>query len=188
VELKEQSAAPTLARKLGDTTHVSGLLRKVCHLSGLPPGEVGQWLLKCAIERGARHYVCDFPSTLPKDRPELSDEEVAVALCLGHHVYNAFYVRASAQLLSSPRVDRERLARLAEMERVEPTLLHIADVASRFVPDLEPWAFLRSRLRRRLTPAEGSLPHWSRFVLQTGVTPIGRGPAIQWLQREELTK
>jgi len=188
VELKEQSAAPTLARKLGDTTHVSALLREVCQLSGLPPAEVGQWLLKCAIERGARHYVCDFPATLPADRPELSDEEVAVGLCLGHHLYNAFYLRAAAQFLSSPRVDAQRLARLAEMERVEPVLLHIADVASRFVPDLEPWAFLRSRLRRRLTPAEGSLPHWSRFVLQTSVTPLGGGPAIQWLYRETLAK
>ncbi len=184
MELKEQPAAPTLARKLGDTTHVSALLRKVCHLSGLPPGEVGQWLLKCAIERGARHYVCDFPATLPRDRPELSDEEVAVGLCLGHHLYNAFYLRAAAQLLSSPRVDAQLLARLAEMERVEPVLLHIAAACQRVDNELQPWATLRRVLHPRRTVRTDALPHWTRFAILPGLTREGYAPP-QWLWRRE---
>ncbi|MGA2660847.1 MAG: hypothetical protein ABSH34_25465 [Verrucomicrobiota bacterium] len=36
--------------------------------------------------------------------------------------HSAKDIRAAAQLLSSPRVDPQRLARLAKMERVEPVL------------------------------------------------------------------
>ena len=184
VELKEQASAPTLARKLGDVTHVSPLLMRVCRLSGLPEGRAGEWLLKCAIGRGAKHYVCDFPAHVPEDSADLSNEELGVALCLGHHRYDTLLIRAAAQLLSSPETDGARLARLAEMERVEPVLRHIAEVAARYAPALEPWAYLRTHLRQRLTPPPGVLPHWSRLVNYTGVTPFGGGPSIQWLIRE----
>ena len=184
MELKEQPYAATLAQKLGDTTHVSALLRKVCKLSGLAEARVSEWLLKCAIERGAKHYVSEFAADVTLDSADLTNEELGVALCLGHHHYDTFLIRAAAQLLSSPEIDAARLARLAEMERVEPTLRHIAEIAALYAPALEPWAYLRTHLRRRLTPPEGVLPHWSRLVNYTGVTPFGGGPSIQWLIRE----
>jgi len=184
VELKEQLQSPTLAQKLGDTTHVSALLRRVCQLSGLHEARVAEWLLKCAIERGAKHYVSEFAADVPPDSAELSNEELGVALCLGHHRYDTFLIRAAAQLLSSSEIDAARLARLAEMERVEPALRHIAEIAAQHAPALEPWAYLRVHLRTRFTPPEGVLPHWSRLVNYTGVTPFGGGPAIQWLIRE----
>lgn len=54
MELKEQPFAPTLAHKLGDVPHVSGLLRRLAQLSGT--GErVAERLLKVAIARGAKH-------------------------------------------------------------------------------------------------------------------------------------
>ena len=118
------------------------------------------------------------------DSADLTNEELGVALCLGHHRYDTFLIRAAAQLLSSPDTDAARLATLAEMERVEPTLRHIAEIAALYAPTLEPWAYLRSHLRRRLSPPEGVLPHWTRLVNYTGVTPFGGGPAIQWLIRE----
>jgi hypothetical protein len=34
VQLKEQSFVPTLARKLGDVPHVSGLLRRIAEIRG----------------------------------------------------------------------------------------------------------------------------------------------------------
>src|SRR5277367_5853426 len=89
------------------------------------------------------------------------------------------------QLLSSPRADAPRLARLAVMERVEPVLLHIATIAARFAPEAQPWSYLLRHLPRRRSCSPDVLPHWSRFVSQTGVTPFGRSPDIQWLWRRE---
>src|SRR5438105_9046060 len=99
MELHEQASKPTLAQKLGDVTHVSPLLRKVRELSGCSEEHVGEWLLKCAVERGARHYEREFRSELPADTHALSNEELGVALCLGHLPFNPTYIRAAAQLL-----------------------------------------------------------------------------------------
>jgi hypothetical protein len=178
-------SSPPLARRLGDTVHVSPLLRKVCRLSGCPEARVGEWLLKGAVRRGASHYEREFPGDLPPDNLELSLEELAVALCLGGHPYNSVNIRAAAQLLSSPGVDARRLARLAVMERVEPVLLHIATIAARFAPEAQPWEHLLRNLPRRRSCSPEALPHWSRFVSQTGVTAFGGGPEIKWLWRRE---
>jgi hypothetical protein len=54
VELNDQAAAPTLACKLGDTAHISGLAIWLARQSGA--GErLPAWLLKVAIERGVNH-------------------------------------------------------------------------------------------------------------------------------------
>ena len=181
----EQVSSPPLARRLGDAVHVSPLLHSVCQLSGCREERVGEWLLKCAVRRGASHYERDFAEDLPPDHPELSDEELGVALCLGQHPYNSTFIRAAAQLLSSPRTDAHRLARLAVMERVEPVFLHIATVAARFAPDAQPWSYLLRHLPQRLSCPPDALPHWSRFVSQTGMTSFAGGPDIKWLQRRE---
>jgi len=183
MELREQGPRPTLAQKLGDVTHVSPLLRRVRQLSGCAEDQVGEWLLKCAVGRGATHYERDFPSELPPDNPALTNEELGVALCLGHLPWNPALLRAAAQLLSAPDVNIGQLARLAEMERVEPVLLYIAEVAARIAPDQEPWVELRAHLPRRRKVRTDALPHWSRFVSQTGVTAFGGGPRIDWLCR-----
>ena len=56
MELRDQPSRPALAQKLGDVTHLSALLRKVRRLSGCPTEQLGDWLLKCAVGRGASHY------------------------------------------------------------------------------------------------------------------------------------
>ena len=185
MEIIEQLSSPLLARRLGDTVHVSPLLRKICEISGCSEDRVGEWLLKCAIQRGASHYERAFPEDLPPDHTELSNEELAVALCLGQHPYNSTFIRAAAQLLSSPRTDAPRLARLAVMERVEPVLLYIATIAARLAPETQPWSYLLRQLPRRLDCPPDALPHWSRFVSQTGVTSFGCGPDIKWLRRRK---
>jgi hypothetical protein len=187
VEAAEKSAQP-LARKLGETVHVSPLLRHLRQISSCSEETIGDLLLKCAVERGASHYERDFPIDLPHDRPEMSDEELGVALCLGEHPYNSAFIRAAAQLLSSPRTDASRLVGLAVRERVEPVLFHIAAVAARFAPDSQPWSYLLRHLPQRMIPPADALPHWSRFVSQTGVTPFGGGPDIKWLWRRESAK
>ena len=184
MELKEQSSALTLAHKLGDTAHVSGLAIRLARASGA--GErLPDWLLKIAIARGAKHYQRDFDSALPPDISAVSDEEISVALCLGQNFYNLDNLRVAAQLLSSPRVDAAMLCWLAEQERCEPVLLHIASVAERFAPDLQPWVYLREHLRPRSVPRTDALPHWTRLVSHTGVTANGGSPKTDWLCRDE---
>ena len=184
VELKDQSTTPTLADRLGDVPHVSGLLHRIAQLSGA--GERGaDWLLKVAIARGANHYRRDFDPTLPADLPTIGDEEIGVALCLGQNPYNLDALRVAAQFLSSSRINTARLCRLAVQERCEPVLLHIAGVASKYAPEQEPWATLRSQLRPRHVARTDALPHWTRLVSHTGVTANGGSPRTDWLCRHE---
>jgi hypothetical protein len=184
MELKEQPLATTLARRLGEVPHVSGLLRRLARISGAGD-RVDQWLFKVAVERGAVHFRREFDPSLPEDCPEVTDEEIAVALCLGENPYDLDRLRAAAQLLSSPKVDASRLCRLAVQERCEPVLLHIAHTAERFVPDIHPWAFVRRHLPRRPVPRTDALPHWSRLVSHTGVSARGGPPRTDWLCRHE---
>jgi len=185
MELREQRPRLTLAQKLGDVTHVSPLLRKVRALSGCAEDQVGEWLLKCAVERGATHYRRDFSPELPPDNPALTNEELGVAMCLAHHPFDPMLIRAAAQLLSARDTDAKTLARLVVMERCEPVLLHIAGAAGRVAPEQEPWASLRAQLTSRRQLRTDALPHWSRFVSQTGFTPAGRGQHVEWLTRDE---
>jgi len=184
VELKEQPLAPPLARKLGEVPHVSGLLRRLACSVGA--GEhIADWLFKAAVQRGASHYRREFHPALPPDSPAISDEEIGIALCLGEHPYELDHIRAAAQLLSSPRVDANRLCRLAVQERCEPVLLHIACVSGRFATELHPWAWVRRHLRSRPVPRTDALPHWSRLVSHTGVSAHGGPHRTDWLCRDE---
>lgn len=184
MELKEQPPLMTLAAKLGRPAHVSGLAIRLGCASGAPD-RLPQWLLKVAVERGAKHYQRDFDPTLPPDNPALSDEEIGIALCLGQHPYDLDNLRAAAQLLSSPRVDAAKLCRLAVQERCEAVLGHIAAVAERFAPNLEPWACLRQHLPPGPSPRTDALPHWTRLVSHSGVTARGGPPQTDWLCRHE---
>ncbi len=183
MELKEQGPGPTLGQKLGDTAHVSGLAIRLARVSGAG-GQLVEWLLKVAVARGANHYQREFDPTLPPDNPAVSDEEIGIALCLEQHTYNLDQLRAAAQLLSSPRVDPDRLVRLGVQERCEPVLLHIAKIAEQYAPKQEPWTTLRKRLPMRRVPRTDALPHWSRLVSHTGVTREGP-PRTDWLRRHE---
>lgn len=184
VELKEQLAAPTLASMLGEVPHFSGLRQRIARASGTGD-RVAEWLLKVAVLRGATHYEREFDPSLPPDVPSICDEEIGVALCLGQHAYNLDHLRAASQLLSSPKVNAARLCRLAIKERCEPILLHFAEVAQRFAPHAQPWAFLREHLRPRLVARSDALPHWSRLVSHTGVTANVGPSRTDWLHRHE---
>jgi hypothetical protein len=184
VHFQEESSAPTLAAKLGEIPHVSGLGLRLARLSGA--GErLPEWLLKVAVERGASHYQREFDPSLPRDRTAIPDEEIGVALCLGGNRYNLDSLRVAAQLLSCSRVNPARLCRLAVRERCEPVLLHIAKIAEKFDPALEPWAFLRTHLPPRHVPRQDALPHWSRIVSHTPVTAFGGPPRTDWLRCHE---
>lgn len=179
----EPVSQPTLARALGDTPHFSGLAIRLARLSGA--GErLPEWLLKAAVERGAKHYQREFDPTLPPDSPAISDEEIGIALCLEQNRYELDNLRAAAQLLSSPRIHAAHLCRLAVQERCEPVLLHVAEAAKKYAPEQEPWAFLRKHLPPRRVPRTDVLPHWTRLVSHSGITREG-GPRTDWLCRHE---
>ena len=183
MELREQRPRLTLAQKLGDVAHVLPLLRKVRELSGCTADQVGEWLLKCAVRRGATHYEREFSSDLPPDDPALSNEELGVALCLGHLPFDPMLIRAAAPLLSARDTNARTLAHLAATERCESVMLHIAAAAGRFAPEQEPWASLRAQVANRRPVRTDCLTQWSRFVSQTGYTSAGRGNYIEWLSR-----
>ena len=94
VEVKEQPSPRTLAEKLGDAAHVSGLAIRLAWLSGAR-GRWPEWWLKVAVERGARHYQREFDRALPPDNPAIADEEIGVALCLGQMPYRLCLLAAS---------------------------------------------------------------------------------------------
>jgi hypothetical protein len=183
MELKEHAPVATLGRKLGDTAHISGLAIRLARLSGAGD-RLPEWLLKSAVERGAKHYQREFDRLLPPDNSAVSDEEIGVALCLGQMPDDPWFIRAAAQLLSSCRVNPQRLARLAKMERVEPVLLHIAAASERVGHSIEPWATLRRQLHSRRSIRTEALPHWTRFAILPGLTRNGYAPP-QWLMRRE---
>ena len=184
VEPKNEPSAPTLARKLGDTPHVSGLAIRLARVSGAGKW-LSEWLFKVAVARGATHYRRDFDPSLPPDNPQVSDEEIGVALCLPQNIYNLDNLRVAAQLLSSSQIDAARICLLPEQERCEPVLLHIANIAQRYVPDAEPWDYIREHLRPRRVPRTDALPHWSRLVSHTGVSSFGGDSRTDWLSRDE---
>lgn len=183
MKLREQSPAPTLARKLGDIAHVSGLAIRLAKLSGAHE-RLPDWLMRVAVERGAKHYERAFDPGLPPDNPEISDEEIGIALCLEEYPYNLDRLRIAAQFLSSSRIAALHLCHLAVRERCEPILLHIADLAGKYAPQQEPWATLRAKLPRRRVPRTDALPHWTRVVSHTGITREG-SPETHWLTRHE---
>jgi hypothetical protein len=183
MKLREEPVGSTLARRLGDVPHVSGLAIRLAKLSGANE-RLPEWLMRVAVERGASHYARQFDPALPSHDGAVSDEEIGVALCLEQHSYNLDQLRVAAQLLSSSRVDAARLCRLAVQERCEPVLLHIADLAAHYAPEQEPWRTLRKTLPPRPVPRKDALPHWTRLVSHTGVTQKG-GPRTDWLKRNE---
>lgn len=179
----ESSIRPSLAQRIGETPHLSPLLRKAERLGGAG-GHLDEWLLKAAIQRGAGHYGRPMRPSLPPDDPALSDVELGVALCLGHLPDDPVFIRAAAQLLSSPKVDPKELVRLARMERVETVLCHIADACARVDQNSEPWSTIRRELKPRRQLADGTLSHWTRFAALIGLTRHGMMPP-QWIKRDE---
>ena len=126
MQLKDQAPTVTLARRLGDTAHVSGLAIRLARLSGAGD-RLPDWLLKIAVECGAKHYQRDSDPSLPPDNPAITNEEVGVALCLGQMPFEPWLIRAAAQLLSWPRVDPQRLTRGSGIGLCrQPTFWHSA--------------------------------------------------------------
>ena len=166
----------TLAQELGESTHYSVLARRARRFGLSTTGD----LIRLAVARGCFHYAPGFPPA--EDDPGLdnvSNEELVTLLLLGSNEYEPIAVRCAAQLAGD--CDVEALSHLAKQERVGRSLAYIARAGALYDIGHKVWNDLLGRLGPQDPPKEGVLPHWSRFVLQTGVTRSGGG-SVQWLR------
>ena len=178
----------TLAGKLGMPGHHSLLLRKAAQF-GLR-GTSG--LIGLAVARGCQHYQGgpEPVLSLPPSRATFSDEELAIALLSPCLPYSTRAVRVGAQMLGSRGNQAQRLALLARRERAEAVVRHVATAGQQTEPQELFWSELLAALpptpSRCMAIQAGTLPHPSRFRLETGRTRLidpGRGDARStWLR------
>jgi hypothetical protein len=103
-------------------------------------------------------------------------------LLLGSNEFEPIAVRCAAQLAGD--CNAAQLARVAIRERVGRPLAYIARAGSTYdTANTEFWNELLGLLGEQSPVADGILPHWSRFVSQTGVTRFGGG-SVQWPRRQ----
>jgi hypothetical protein len=166
----------TLAKEIGDIGNCSALLRRANRLDINPVGD----FIRLAVARGCRHYAPMYP---PADNDPgfaaIANEELVALLLLGENEYEPVAVRCAAQLAG--RCDVERLALVAKRERVGRVLSYISEAGSAHdSANRDFWLRLRVLLGEQDPIADGVLPHWSRFVSQSGITRKGTG-IVQWL-------
>src|SRR6266446_4403374 len=126
---------PTLAKKLGMTTHISGLLIKAKRL-----GLDAKGLERLAIQRGCDYYHEGEP--LPPaiiTEEQFSNEELAIALLNPSLRYDPQTLRLGAAMLSAEGNGVEEIARLAIMERCEAVVRYIAEAGRKFEPENSFW-------------------------------------------------
>jgi len=169
---------PTLAEKLGMTTHLSPLLMKARRL-GLGARE----LERLAVERGCDYYDDGVPTSgsMPSTG-FLSNEELAVALLNPALRYHPQTLRLGAAMLGAAGNSPDRLAQIATEERAEQVIGHIASAGRRFEPNNPFWVELTARLPKLAPLRSGVLPHPTRFVAMTGMTRRGVETVTQWIR------
>src|ERR1051325_10899450 len=142
---------PTLAAKLGTTTHLSALLQKARRL-GLGPED----LETLAVQRGCRHYATGSePEGLLASDSQFSNEELAIARLSTALPYAPHRIRCGAAMVGSEGNNPARLARLAIMERSVVPLRHIAEAGKRYEPQNRFWDDLLASLPEVPRPKRG---------------------------------
>jgi len=169
---------PTLAAKLGTTTHLSPLLRKARKL-----GLDAEGLELLAVQRGCDYYHDGrpLPETVVTQR-QFSNEELAIALLNPALRYSPQTLRLGAAMLGAPGNSPELIAQLAREERCESVVRYVADAGRRFEPDNEFWAALTQLLPAGSAPKSSVVPHPTRFVAMTGFTRRGVETVVQWIR------
>jgi hypothetical protein len=175
----------TLADKLGTTHHVSPLLMKLKRRGLASPRDVAG----AAVARGCRHYQA-YASARPTALPDISDEELAIALLSPANPYDPMLIRIGGQMLSGTATSPERLVRLAGQERCSSILKYIAECGCQTEPTVLFWKRILAGLDSCKAAPIGVMPHPSRFRSETGVTsPKDAGkPKVQWLRPLPLKK
>ena len=169
---------PTLATKLGTTTHLSPLLRKARRL-----GLDAEHLELLAIQRGCDYYHSGGPLPAPPVPVEqFSNVELAMALLNPALRYHPQTLRLGAAMLSAPGNTPEETARLAVMERCEAVVRYIAEAGKKFEPQNPFWTVLLGLLPVTPPPKSSVVPHPTRFVAMSGITRRGVETVVEWIR------
>lgn len=169
---------PTLARKLGMATHISGLLLKAKRL-----GLDAKGLEDLAIQRGCDYYHEGAPLlSASVSEEQFSDEELAIALLNPALRYHPQTLRIGAAMLGSERNEPENIAWLAKYERCESVVRYVAEAGRRFEPNNDFWQRLLSLLPVTPAPKSSVVPHPTRFVAMTGITRRGVETITEWIR------
>lgn len=178
---------PTLANRLGTTPHLSPLIHKAKRLGVQVPED----LERIALARGLRYFgqiglasnEHARESAFPALDPALfSNEELAIALMSPSLSYSLNRLRMAAAMLGASGISAGRILRLAQLERCEIIVRHIAECAARVEPDNLVWQTLLKHLPSTPPLLPDTLPHPSRFVALSGLDRTGRNPRVQWIR------
>ncbi len=170
--------APTLAAKLGTTTHLSPLLHKARRLGlGLRELEL------LAVQRGCDYYQSGGGLAPPAvEEEQFPNVELAIALLNPALPYDPQALRLGAAMLSAKGNVPEELAYLAKMERCEAVVRYIAEAGRRFEPANPFWPKILGLVPGTGPVKSGVLPHPTRFVAMTGFTRRGAETVVEWIR------
>lgn len=169
---------PTLAEKLGTTTHLSPLLHKARRL-GLGAEE----LERLAIQRGCDYYHNGEPlPPAPVSQSEFSNEHLAIALLNPALRYHPQTIRLGAAMLGARGADPSTITHLARMERCETVVCYVALAGLKYEPENSFWKELLASLSTMPAPKSGVLPHPTRFIAMTGFTRRGVETVTEWIR------
>lgn len=173
---------PTLAAKLGTTTHLSPLLRKARRL-----GLDAEGLERLAIQRGCDYYSNGDPMP-PMDVlvEQFSNAELAIALLNPVLRYHPQTLRLGAAMLSAEGNAAQEIVHLAKMERCEAVVRYIAEAGRKFEPQNLFWTELLGLVPECPSLKSGVMPHPTRFVAMTGLTRRGVETVVEWVRPTAL--
>jgi hypothetical protein len=181
----------TVAEQLGQTPHLSPLLRKLRAVGLVAPDD----LRRLAVARGCSHYrqTDDQSRSFDPRVEQISNLELAIAMVTAAQSFDPVLVRCASQLLSGNNISVEAIVRLAKQERAVRVIRHIAKAGAELdTEDEDKWRRLLTLLPDTPEIPEGRLPHWTRFVSQTGITRVGkrldRTPRSIWLRPTPLAQ
>ncbi|HTD65116.1 MAG TPA: hypothetical protein VK846_01130 [Candidatus Limnocylindria bacterium] len=169
----------TLAKKLGTTSHLSGLLIKARRLGMETP----EALESLAVARGCWHYKhAEMVPAPDVSEEQFSNEELAMALLSPCQLYSPHTIRVGAAMLGAIGNDPESLAWLTVAERCEQQVRYIARAAIGFEPENSFWPHLLALLPDMPEMKDGIMPHPTRFVSMTGMTRAGTQRVTVWIR------
>ena len=172
-------SAETLAEKLGLAPHSSPLLAKARRLGLVSARE----LESLAVTRGCWHYRHPDLTPVPGVSESMfSDAELAIALLSPCWPYSPHSLRVGAAMLGASGNDPKSVARLAMAERCVPLVGYIARAGHQYEPDNDFWPRLLASLPDEPEPADGVMPHPTRFVSMTGLTRAGHQRITVWIR------
>ena len=176
---------PTLATRLGTTTHISALLRKAARLGLRTPAD----LSALAVQRGCRHYWHEgIPEQEAVGSGEFTNEELTLALLNVALPFDPHAIRCGAAMVGAEGNSPKNLVWLAKLERSERVLRYVAECGEKYEPGNLFWTELLALLPVTPPEKDGALPHPTRFIAMTGFIPgVGRKLVTEW-QRPQRKK